>query len=831
MRKDASFASQALSGDDSRAEDGQDIRPIAIGKLQPPEEPTVRAAACVAVAYYLAAELGAALAFPSASVSMLWAPNAILLAALVLAKRKSWWVYLAMVLPAHLLAQLPDVPLRIVAIQYIVNCSTALIGAFALSAFSPDAARFNTLKAAIGLIAFGALLASVSTSILLAAAFLALGVIDSFWVTVFARSLTNAFAILTLVPLIVRAANWIRTGGRPVPAMRAAEGCLLFVTLAAVGIAVFAAPVIGLTDSPAILYAPLPMLLWAAMRFGVVGACGSILLLGSLATWGIVNGMGPFTVLSPPQNAGSLVLYFVALCTPLLLLAAALEERHTLLLAKGPMQARFRTLFARNIVPAIIWRSGGHIVDANDAFYRLTGFEPTDLEGDQIQLPSLSTNTAKWPAESSDARSWMPDSDSQERELVLRDGRKNPVLVQTLPLPGQSNERVSFALDLSPIRRAEEARRRADLLHTAILASIRDQIVVLDATGIIIEANDSWRRFVECAAIRPFESARIGSHYLELCAAAAANGDAVAADLLAAVRDVLEGMSARRRLELAIETADGLLWFEICIEPLRRSEGGAVIIRSDITERKTATLQAGEQRQQLALLGRAAVLGELSGAFAHELNQPLTSILGNAEAALQLLMRDSADLPEIRDILRDIIQDDVRAAEVIQRLRSMLARGEIQRQPVDLNQVVREVLELAHSDLITRGVSVGMQLDPNAARVLADKVQMQQVALNLIVNACEAMSGAAPSERKLTIATQLAGDGSFIECSFTDAGRGIPSGDLERIFQPFVTTKKHGLGLGLAICRSIVEAHGGRLWAEHGPNGGAIFRFTARINA
>jgi two-component system, LuxR family, sensor kinase FixL len=195
-----------------------------------------------------------------------------------------------------------------------------------------------------------------------------------------------------------------------------------------------------------------------------------------------------------------------------------------------------------------------------------------------------------------------------------------------------------------------------------------------------------------------------------------------------------------------------------------------------------------------------------------------------------LLVSGSADLTEVRDILRDIIADDVRAAEVIQRLRSMLARGEIQRQPVDLNQVVREVLELARSDLITRSVSVSMQLDPNAPAVLADRVQLQQVVLNLVVNACESMSGAAPGERKLIIATRLAADSSYIECSLLDRGCGIAAGDTERIFQPFVTTKKQGLGLGLAICRSIVEAHGGKLWAENGAEGGAVFRFTARID-
>jgi two-component system, LuxR family, sensor kinase FixL len=284
---------------------------------------------------------------------------------------------------------------------------------------------------------------------------------------------------------------------------------------------------------------------------------------------------------------------------------------------------------------------------------------------------------------------------------------------------------------------------------------------------------------------------------------------------------VLGGVSVHRQVEFSREVAEGLVWYEISIERLHRPEGGAVITRSDITSHKQAIAQAREQRQQLAHLGRAAVLGELSGAFAHELAQPLTSILGNAEAALELLPPDTPRLSDIRD---------VRAAEVIQRLRSMLTQGEIQRRPVDLNQLVREVLSLARSDLITRNVSVTTQLDPLAGLVLADPVQLQQVLLNLIVNACEAMSGSPPSERRLTIATRPVDEGRAIECSVADCGSGIRPGDTERIFQPFVTTKKQGLGLGLAICRSIIEAHGGRLWGENAADGcGAVFRFTASI--
>ena len=276
---------------------------------------------------------------------------------------------------------------------------------------------------------------------------------------------------------------------------------------------------------------------------------------------------------------------------------------------------------------------------------------------------------------------------------------------------------------------------------------------------------------------------------------------------------------------------DASAWYEISIERLRRPEGGIVIRRTDITAQKQAMEQARDQRQQLAHLGRAAVLGELSGAFAHELAQPLTSILGNAEAALQVLLREAGDQSELHEMLRDIIKDDIRAAELLKRLRSMLMRGEIQRQSVDLNQVVRDVLALTRSDLITRNVTVATQLEAQPCLVQADSVQLQQVLLNLIVNACEAMADVPVSERRLVIATRPTPNGRAIECSVADHGPGIAAADLERIFQPFVTSKKRGLGLGLPICRSIIEAHGGRLWAEPGLEHGAVLRFTANTLA
>ena len=264
---------------------------------------------------------------------------------------------------------------------------------------------------------------------------------------------------------------------------------------------------------------------------------------------------------------------------------------------------------------------------------------------------------------------------------------------------------------------------------------------------------------------------------------------------------------------------------------LHRPEGGAVVTRTDISARKQAETDARSHRQQLAHLSRAAVLGQLSGALAHELNQPLTSIRGNAEAGLQMLANDEHDLAEIREILQDIVQDDERAVQVIQRLRGLLRKGEIQAQAVDLNAIVRQVLDITRSDIISRNVSVEIGLDLRGTVVLADRVQMQQVLLNLVINACEAMAGIPPHERKLRIATDISADGSRVHLHVQDVGCGIPAGDLERIFEPFVTTKQEGLGLGLAICRSIMHAHDGHLWADNAAAGGAILHLSLPVAA
>ena len=242
----------------------------------------------------------------------------------------------------------------------------------------------------------------------------------------------------------------------------------------------------------------------------------------------------------------------------------------------------------------------------------------------------------------------------------------------------------------------------------------------------------------------------------------------------------------------------------------------------DITDRKRAELDSAAQRRELAHLNRVLILGELSGALAHELSQPLAAILTNAQAARRFLEHTPVDLPEVCATLDDVIRNDQRAGAVIDRLRALLKKGDNLLQPLNLNDVTREVLDLTHSDLLARRMSVTTRLAPDIPSVLGDRVQLQQVILNLVLNACDAMTETDPVERRLTLTT--AADNEFVQVSVSDRGIGIPHDQLGAVFEPFVTFREQGLGLGLAISRSIVLAHRGRIVAENNADRGATFR-------
>ncbi len=287
-----------------------------------------------------------------------------------------------------------------------------------------------------------------------------------------------------------------------------------------------------------------------------------------------------------------------------------------------------------------------------------------------------------------------------------------------------------------------------------------------------------------------------------------------------------DGRAFRVEHRIVCPDGSGVRWLSLQGRTCNGTNGhprtplGAVM---DITQDHEARLQAELQDQELTHLSRVSSIGTLTSAIVHELNQPLGSILNNAQAARRLLLAPEPDLVEIHAIVEDVIAENRRAGEVIQRLRDLMRRGKSNLQRLDVNDNLREVIRLTRGTLLQHNVRLSRHLSPGLPAVMADRIQLQQIFLNLVTNACDAMASTAPEQRELTI------ESSFINrqvrIMIKDRGCGLPA-DHEEIFQPFHTTKEHGLGMGLAICRKLIVAHRGSLWAESNLHGGATFHVT-----
>jgi signal transduction histidine kinase len=520
----------------------------------------------VAAGYYLAARIGFAFTLQPQPISTLWPPNALLLAALLLAPSRMWAALLLAALPAHLLAELQSgVPVAMVLGWYVSNCSEALIGAALIRAFVPGPLRLDSLRNVGLFLIGGALAAPLLSSFLDAALVRFVGWGESgYWELVRTRVFANFVAELTVAPLILAWASLGLARLRAAPPARYVEAALLFGGLIATSIALFDVPPLDPRAGPAIFYAPLPFLLWAAMRFPPAGTASTIAVITLASIWGAVNNLGPFADADPAATARELQLFLTVIAVPLLLLAVALEER----------------------------------------------------------------------------------------------------------------------------RRVE--------------------------------------------------------------------------------RD------------------------------------------------------AQAQREQLTHLSRVSMLGQLSGGIVHELNQPLTAILSNAQAAQHFIANKNADPELLAEILQDIIVADQRAGEVIRRLHALFRRGEREFERLDAKELVQDVLRILHSDLVVRGVEIQADLREGLPPIDGDRVELQQVLLNLVMNACDAMRAVAEGKRGLYIRTRSVGaDG--VQISVRDSGEGFAAEEYQRLFDPFYSTKPQGLGLGLSICRAIVRAHRGRLWGTSVAGKGATF--------
>jgi C4-dicarboxylate-specific signal transduction histidine kinase len=295
---------------------------------------------------------------------------------------------------------------------------------------------------------------------------------------------------------------------------------------------------------------------------------------------------------------------------------------------------------------------------------------------------------------------------------------------------------------------------------------------------------------------------------------------------------IVSGGERSYRIEKRYRRKEGeTVWADISTFVVRATDStpaflGAVVV--DITDRKLAEEALQQAQADLARLNRAMLLEEMAASIAHEVNQPIAAVITNASAGLRWLDARQPDPEEVRQALGRIVRDGTRAGEVIGRIRALVSKLPPRRDRLDINEVIREAVALTQSEMQRNAVALQSRLADDLPLVLADRVQLQQVMINLIVNAVEAMAGAGGVDRELTIVSDT-NDANEVLFEVQDTGPGLDPAQLDRLFQSFYTTKPHGIGMGLAISRSIAEAHGGRLSAAANQPRGAIFRLTLPI--
>ena len=402
-----------------------------------------------------------------------------------------------------------------------------------------------------------------------------------------------------------------------------------------------------------------------------------------------------------------------------------------------------------------------------------------------------------------------------EKEYFRKDGSRVPVLIGRAIFEEGGNQGVAFILDLTEQKRAETALRESEEQWKAVFENNPIMYFMVDEAGTIMSVN-------------PFGAEQLGYKVDELIGRPVqsvfyeADRDAVYRNACICFRQPGQAMSWELR---KIRKNGDVIWVrETARATLINDRPVLLIVCEDITEGKRAAETLREVQMELAHANRVAAMGQLTASIAHEVNQPIAAAHNNAGAALHFLDSKPPDLEEAREALNCIVNDTDRAGDVISRIRTLVKKAPARTETFDMNEAIRDVIIVTRAEATKNGISVEEQLTADLPLINGDRIQLQQVMLNLIINAIEAMSGVDERTRELLIKTAKFGPDS-VSVSVQDSGPGLDPANLNRAFDAFYTTKPGGMGMGLSICRSIVEAHGGQLTVANVPHG-ALFHFS-----
>ena len=765
------------------------------------------------VAFYFAYRYG--MSFSHATAAPFWFPDSLLLCTLLVVRPRWWGLLLVATLPIRLLVAVPPAaPEWFLITTFAIDCVKAVVAATLLRRLMSDPIRFATLRdfALFGLVAV--LLVPATGALAGAAARHALG--HDFWASWEQWFYGDALANLVVTPAIF---YWVLrpvtrrdfSGANGLEALLLTCGLLLSASLA------FASPSSALGFADSRFFAPVPFLFWAALRFGMPGASGAVALLTCFAVRAALSGHEPFAGTTPVDAARALQQFLLLRAAPLLLVAALVEQTQRVEWSLRESERRFR--YMADTAPVLIWISGsdGLCEYFNQGWLQFTGRTLEQERGNGwatgVHPLDLDHCLAVYNTSFDARRSFEMDY-----RLRHHDGEYRWILDKGVPRYAASGEFLGFigsAVDVTDRRQQEAALRRSDERYREVVESQTDFVCRFFPDLSLTFANEAY-----CRLFGRKREELLGTSFLAL--------------LPESARDV-----TRHRIELAASKGEPTSWES----DIARSDGshawqhwvcrgivdavGNLVefqaIGHDVTDRK----HVEEANQKLARTARLAALGELTAMIAHQVSQPLCAILSNAEAAELLVQSTQPPSAEIREILADICKDALRADQAIRGIRLLTQKRGMQLESIDLNETIADVLRLAAGDAIRRRVRIRPELAADVPPVFADRSYLEQVLLNLIVNGMDAMGETAEPARLLTVQTIRDGKDS-VQVAVKDCGRGISAEQMPHLFESFFTTKVDGMGLGLSISRSIIQAHQGRIWAENSKAGGAVLRFTLR---
>ncbi|HEX5176313.1 MAG TPA: MASE1 domain-containing protein, partial [Chthoniobacteraceae bacterium] len=632
------------------------------------------------------------LCFADSKVSLFFPPHAVLVSILLVVPTRHWWAYTLAAVGGHFWAtQQAHWPLLYSLQCEAFDAAQNLLVAGGIRTFIKTPLKSITLRDAIVFVLIAGVIVPFGTAFWGAAFTISHHFGAHYWVEWRNLGVSNAVTAIVLLPAILLGFHQISHGRLKATRARLLEGAFLGAGILIVGSFVFHHQPAGPDTSPALLYAPIPLLVWAALRFGLGGTSISILLITFQAMWGTMQGRGPFLLEAPAENALALQMFLLVTATPLLFLAVAIEDER---------------------------RSKG------------ASLESAELMG----LAADAANIGMWVWDVSGDDAWMTE---QGRALF---GLK-------------PDARIDFAALIEHVHPDDREIRKA------------------------------------------------------------------------AIKQALQTQGGYE-LEYRVQSPDGeVRWISARGRCMGMATGVKLLgVSMDVTARKQAELDASHQRAELSHLSRVALVGEMAASLAHELNQPLTAMVTNASAAQRFIARDDMDRAELREMLDDIAADGRRAGEVIRGIRGMVRKVESDRRTLDVNEIIAGVLRLVRADALAHGCTLTTELDSPLPRIFGDPVQLQQVLLNLIINAFDAMRKTPGAPCRVEIASRRA-DANSVKVSVRDFGPGLPADGSRRLFERFFSTKTEGMGMGLAIARSIIEGHAGTLDAENADGGGARFWF------